>query len=193
LSVQIGICQIDLAILLPAFAAAWNLLGGEKIFVGQQTSDCLFVSPDGFFSIEAPSDWEQEVQESANELIFLCGQVNVSVATAETEAEDSVEQYMEFNKSLLRHMCPVAEVWSEGKTTVAGAAGAYFSMICPAPRARTIVRVAVTRIQNKLLIFKTAAPTAELHVVQGIIDRMEQSLRVCAGSPRNDVPRKRAS
>jgi TusA-related sulfurtransferase len=53
-------------------------------------------------------------------------------------------------------------------------------MVCPGPRARTIVRVATAKAGKRLLIFKTAAPTAELYAVQGVIDRMEQSLKVCA-------------
>ncbi|MFZ1085197.1 MAG: hypothetical protein WAN35_09555 [Terracidiphilus sp.] len=187
-----GISQVDLAILLPAFAAAWNLVGGEKLFASQQSSDRLYPSPDGFFAVEAPDNWEHCPQQAANELTFMNGQASVCVSTAETEAGDSVEQFLEFNKSLLRHLCPTAEVWAEGTATVAGAAGAYFSMVCQGPRVRTIVRIAAARIQNRLLIFKTAAPTAELHAIQGVIDRMEQSLRVCVVSPMSSVPRKRA-
>jgi len=192
MEMPMGISQVDLAILLPAFAAAWNLIGGEKIFAGSPASERSFQSPDGFFALEAPADWEHGQQHATNELAFTCGEVNVSVATAETEADDSVEQFLEFNKSLLRHMCPTAVLWSEGQTTVAGASGAFFTMVCPGTRARTIVRVAAARIQNRLLIFKTAAPTAELYAVQEVIDRMEQSLRVCAGSPQVTEPRKRA-
>ena len=183
-TMHMGMSQVDLAILLPAFAAAWNLVGGERLFVGQQTSDRLYTSPDGFFAIEAPSDWEQSRQHASNELTFTSGQVSVSVSTAETEAGDSVEQFLEFNKSLLRHMCPTADMWGEGPATVAGVPGAYFTMLCPGPRARTIVSIAATRIQDRLLIFKTAAPTAELYAVQDVIDCMGQSLRVCAESPQ---------
>lgn len=187
-----GISQVDLAILLPAFAAAWNLVGGERLFASSQASDRPYQSPDGFFAIEAPCDWEHCQQHASNEMTFTSGQVSVSVSTAETAASDSVEQFMEFNKSLLRHMCPTAVLWAEGDAKVAGAPGAYFSMVCQGPRVRTIVRVAAARLQNRLLIFKTAAPTAELYAVQEIIDRMERSLRVCAGSPQNAEPRKRA-
>jgi len=190
---QMGMSQVDLAILLPAIAAAWNLVGGESLFANQKASDRLYLSPDGFFSIQAPGDWKHGQQAESNELTFVRDQVSVSAATAETEADDSVEQFLEFNKSLLRHMCPTAEVWAEGQATVAGVSGAYFTMLCPGPRARTIVRVATARIQDRLLIFKTAAPTAELHAVQEVIDRMEQSLRVCAGSPQTTEPRRRAS
>jgi hypothetical protein len=184
--------QVDLAILLPAFAAAWNLVGGDRLFAGQQTSDRLYPSPDGFFAIEAPGDWEHSQQHASNELTFTSGQVSVSVSTAETETDDSVEQFLEFNKSLLRHMCPTSDLWGEGPATVAGAPGAYFTMLCPGPRARTIVSVAAARIQDRLLIFKTAAPTAELYAVQDIIDCMGQSLRVCVRSPLGSEPRRRA-
>lgn len=185
-----GMSQVDLAILLPAFAAAWNLVGGERLFASQQTPDRRYTSLDGFFAVEAPDNWELDQQKASNELIFTCGQVTVSVSTAQTEAGDSVEQFLEFNKSLLRHMCPTADLWAEGTTTVADAPGGYFTMLCPGPRVRTIVSVAAARIQNKLLIFKTAAPTAELYAVQEVVDRMEQSLRVCSVSPQGNEPRK---
>ena len=190
---QMGISQVDLAILLPAFAAAWNLVGGETLFASQRAYDRLYPSPDGFFTIEAPADWEHNRQHTSNELTFTSGPVSVSVATAETEGGDSIEQFLEFNKSLLRHMCPAANLWGEGSATLAGASGAYFTMICPGPRARTFVRVAAARIKNKLLIFKTAAPTAQRYAVQEVIDRMERSLRVCAGSPQGSEHRRRAS
>ena len=188
---HMGILQVDLAILLPAFAAAWNLVGSESIFAGPQTYDRLFPSPDGFFAVEAPGDWEYGMQEASNELTFANGEVSVSVATAQTESADTVEQFLEFNKSLLRHMCPTAEMRTEGKATVAGASGAFFTMVCPGPKARTIVRVVAARVQNRLLIFKTAAPTAELHAVQDVIDRMELSLRVCTVSPLSSALRRR--
>jgi hypothetical protein len=188
-----GISQVDFAILLPAFAAAWNLVGGDRLFANQQASERLYPGPDGFFAIEAPGDWEHCRQLASNELTFTSGQISVSVSTAATEAGDSVEQFLEFNKSLLRHMCPAAVLWGEGQATLASVPGAYFTMVCPGPRARTMVRIAVARIQNRLLIFKTAAPTAELYAAQEVINRMEQSLRVCAGSPQNSEPRKRAS
>jgi hypothetical protein len=177
---QMGISQVDLAILLPAFAAAWNLVGGERLFASNQASDRLYSSPDGFFTVEAPADWAHSRQQDSNELTFTSGEVSISVSTAETEAGDSVQQYLEFNKSMLRHMCPAAEVWAEGKAAIAGASGAYFSMICPSTRTRTKVRIAAVKAGKRLLIFKTAAPTAELYAIQGVIDRMEQSLKTCA-------------
>ena len=72
--------------------------------------------------------------EASNELGLLCGQVSVSVATAKTEAGDSVEQFLEFNKSLLRHMCPTAVLWGEGLVTVAPEPlEPIFTMVCPGP------------------------------------------------------------
>jgi hypothetical protein len=185
-----GITQVDLAILLPAFAAAWNLVGGERLFAGQQTSVRLYPSPDGFFAVEAPGDWEHGLQPACNELTFASGRVTVSVATAETETSVSVAQFLEFNKAILRHICPTAVLLGEGPATVAGASGAYFTMVCPDPRARSIVRVAVARIRNRLLVFKTAAPTAELYAVQDALNQMERSLRVCTVSPLGCEPRR---
>jgi hypothetical protein len=133
---QMILSQVDLAILLPAFAAAWNLAGGQTLFAAQRDSGRVYLSPDGLFAVEAPAGWELRKQEGSNEVTFLNGQVSVSVAAAETEAGDTVDQFLEVNKSLLRHMCPAAEVWAEGNATVAGTSGAYFTMFCPGPRAR---------------------------------------------------------
>jgi len=189
---QMGISQVDLAILLPAFAAAWSLVGGQTAFATQESSGRAHRSPDGFFSVEAPAGWELCTQEDSNEVTFLNGKVSVSVAAAETEAGDTVDQILEFNKSLVRHLCPAGEVWSEGKATVAGAPGAYFTMYCPAQRERTIVRVAAALIRRKMYIFKIAAPNAELHAVQATIDRMAQSFKACDGLPQGSEPRRRA-
>jgi hypothetical protein len=185
--------QVDLAILLPAFAAAWNLAGGQTMFAAQKDSGRVYLSPDGLFAVEEPAGWELRKQEGSNEVTFLNGQVSVSVAAAETEAGDTVDQFLEVNKSLLRHMCPAAEVWAEGNAMVAGASGAYFTMFCPGPRARAIVRVAAALSHKRLFIFKIAAPSAELYAVQGTIDNMEHSFRECDGLPQGGERRQRAS
>jgi hypothetical protein len=76
---------------------------------------------------------------------------------------------------------------------VAGASGAYFTMYCPGPRARTIVRVAAALSHKRLFIFKIAAPSAELFAVQATIDNIEHSFRECDGLPRGKVRRHRAN
>jgi hypothetical protein len=190
---KMGMSQVDFAILLPAFAAAWNLTGGQSMFAAQKDSGRVYLSPDGLFVVEAPFGWELHKQEGSNEVTFLSGQVSVSVAAAETEAGDTVDQFLEVNKSLVRHMCPAAEVWAEGKATVAGASGAYFTMFCPGPRTRTIVRVSAALSHKKLFIFKIAAPSAELYAVQATIDSMAHSFRECDRLPQGRKPRQRAN
>jgi hypothetical protein len=188
-----GISQVDLAILLPAFAAAWNLVGGQTIFADRKDSGCVYLSPDGLFAVEAPFGWELCKQEGSNEVTLLNGAVSVSVAAAETEAGDTVDQFLEVNKSLVRHMCPAAEVLAESKAKVAGTAGAYFTMFCPGSRGRTIVRVAAALSHKRLFIFKIAAPSAELYAVQATIDRIARSFRECDGLPQGGRRRQRAN
>jgi hypothetical protein len=188
-----GMSQVDLAILLPAFAAAWNLASGQTMFAAQKDSGRVYLSPDGLFSVEAPAGWELRKQENSNEVTFLNGQVSVSVAADETEAGDKVDQFLEVNKSLVRHMCPAAEVWAEGKATVAGVSGAYFTMYCPGPRARTIVRVAAALSHKRLFVFKIAVPSAELYAVQATIDNIEHSFRECDGLQQGRERRQRAN
>ena len=180
---QMGMNQIDLAILLPACAAAWNLVGGETPFAARRSSGRVYLSPDGFFAVEAPVGWEHHQQEGSNEVTFLHGKVVVSVSTAENEAGDTIEQFLEFSKSIVRHIWPASEVWHQGKTTVAGASGAYFTMFCPGQRARTIVRIAAALNHERFYLFKIAAPSEELPAVQAAIDRMAQSLRAGDGLP----------
>lgn len=188
-----GIGQIDFAILLPAFAAAWNLSGGQTMFAAHKDSGRVYRSPDGLFAVEAPAGWELCKQEGSNEVTLLNGEVSISVAAAETEAGDTVDQFLEVNKSLVRHMCPAAEVLAEGKATVAGASGAYFTMFCPVSRGRTIIRVAAALCHKRLFIFKIAAPSAELYAVQATIDSMAHSFRECDGLPRGKDRRHRAN
>jgi hypothetical protein len=190
---HMGMSQVELAILLPAFAAAWNLAGGQTMFAAQKDSGRVYLSPDGLFAVEAPAGWELRKQEGSNEVTFLNGEVSISVVAAETEAGDTVDQFLEVNKSLVRHMCPAAEVLAEGKAKVAGASGAYFTMFCPGSRGRTIVRVAAALSHKRLFIFKIAAPSAELYAVQATIDNMAHSFRECDGLPQGRVRRHRAN
>ena len=188
----VGIAQIDLAILLPAFAAAWNLIGGQSLLAPQKASGRVYRSPDGFFTIEAPAGWAMGSEEEANELTFVNGDVSVNAAAVETEDGDTVDQILEINKALLRHLCPAGELWSEGPATVAGEPGAYFTMFCPGPRARTIVRISAAHSQKRIFIFKMAAPCAELHTVQSAIDRMMASIKTGSASPHGPEPRRKA-
>jgi hypothetical protein len=188
-----GMSQVDLAILLPAFAAAWNLAGGQTLFAAQKNSGRIYLSPDEIFVVEAPDGWELRKQEGSNEVTFLNGQVSVSVAADETEAGDKVDQFLEVNKSMVRHMCPAAEVWAEGKATVAGASGAYFTMYCPGTRARTIVRVAAALSHKRLFVFKIAVPSAELYAVQATIDKIEHTFTECDGLPQGKYLRHQAN
>jgi hypothetical protein len=190
---QMSMSQVDLAILLPAFAAAWNLVGGQTMLAAQKDSGHVYLSPDGLFAIEAPAGWELRKQEGSNEVTFLNGEVSVSVAAAETEAGDTVDQFLEVNKSLVWHMCLAAEVLAEGKVTVTGASGAYFTMFCPGPRGRMIIRVAAALSHKRLFIFKIAAPSAELYTVQATIDSMAHSFRECDGLPQGKERRHRAN
>ena len=50
---QMGISRIDLAILLPAFATAWNLAGGQTLFASLKASGRAFLSLEVFFAIVA--------------------------------------------------------------------------------------------------------------------------------------------
>jgi hypothetical protein len=52
---QMGISRIDLAIQRSAFVAAWNLAGGQTLFVSLKDTGRAFMSPDGSFAIEAPA------------------------------------------------------------------------------------------------------------------------------------------
>ena len=87
---RIGTSQIDLAILLPAFAAAWNLAGGQTMFAAQKDSGRVYLSPDGLFAVEAPAGWEVRKQEGSNEVTFLNGEVSVSVAADAVPVKTSV-------------------------------------------------------------------------------------------------------
>jgi hypothetical protein len=115
--------------------------------------------------------------------MFLNGEVSVCVSAAESQACDTVDQFLELNKSFLRSMTPAAEMWAEGQTTVAGAPGAYFTMLCPGRRGRTVVRVAASLVRRNFYLFKSAAPSAELYAVQEVLNRMEKSFKVGAGLP----------
>ncbi len=180
---QMGISEIDMAILLPACAAAWNLVGGHTSFSDRKSAARVYHSPDGFFAIEAPVGWVQLKLDVSNELAFVSGKISVSVSAVETQAGDTVDQFLELNKAIVRSMCPVAEVLAEGQAKVAGASGAYFTMYCPGARGRTIVRVAAALIRRRLYIFKSAAPSAELYTAQTVINRMEHSFKVGEGLP----------
>lgn len=105
-----GIAQIDLAILLPAFAAAWNLAGGQAFTAPLKRLSRTHRTPDGYFTVEAPSEWALGKEEEANELTFVNGDISVNIAAVEAEDGDTIDQILEINKSLLRHLCPAGDL-----------------------------------------------------------------------------------
>jgi hypothetical protein len=151
-----------------------------------------YQSRDTFFVVDMPPGWEYRTSEDSNEVVFQRGNVSVSLAAANKDEDNTVEQLLEVNKSLLRRQCPTAEMREEGKTTVAATLGAYFTMFCPGPRSPTIVRISAALNYGKFFIFNVTAPSAELPAVQATIDRMAQSFKVSDGLPEGREPRKRA-
>jgi hypothetical protein len=51
---QLRISRIDPAILLPDFATAWNLAGGQTVFASPKDTGRAFLSPYGSFATKGP-------------------------------------------------------------------------------------------------------------------------------------------
>jgi hypothetical protein len=184
--------MIETTVMLLYGAATWNLAGAQAPAATQPAHWLTYQSRDLFFVVERPSGWEYRTTEDSNEVIFQNGNISVSVAAANNDDDNSVEQFLEVNKSLLRQQCPAAEMREEGKTTVAGIPGAYFTMFCLGPRLPTIVRISAALNYGKFFIFNVTAPGAELPTVQADIDHMAQSFKAGDGLPEGREPRKQA-
>jgi len=151
-----------------------------------------YQSRDLFFLVERPSDWEVRTADGSNEVVFQSGNVSVNVAVVNNDENNTVDQFLEVNKSLLRQQCPAAETREEGKASVAGIPGSYFTMFCPGPRLPTIVRISVSMNYGKFFVFNLTSPSEELPAIQQTIDHMAQSFKPSDGLPEGREPRKRA-
>jgi uncharacterized protein YbdZ (MbtH family) len=136
-----------------------------------------YQSPDGAFSLEVPAGWKTRKEEGSNEVSFLLGNLTVSVGTVDTDQGETVERWIEASKLLLKEQCVTAEIQAEGKTTVAGAPGAFFTMYCPGPRLPTTVRESAALLNGKIFTFNITAPTLQLAPNQAAIDSMANSFR----------------
>jgi hypothetical protein len=184
--------MIETTIVLLSSTAAWNLAGAQTPPATQTARWLTYQSRDLFFVFDRPSAWEYHTEEDSNEVVFLRGNLSVSVAVANNDEGNTVDQFLEVNKSLLRQRCPAPEVREEGKATVAGAPGAYFTMYCPGPRLPAIVRISAAANYGKFFIFNVTVPSAELPAAQAEIDQMARSFKASDGLPEGHEPRKRA-
>ena len=175
---------LKLAVLLLVGAVAALPTFGQTQPTPPAESGRTYQSPDGAFSIAVPAGWKTRQEEGSNEVTFLSGYISVSVSVAATEPGDTVEKWLDINKSSLEQQCPNAEIREEGKTTVAGFPGAFFSMFCPGPRLPTIVRIAVAIRNGQFLIFNVTSPSAQLAAAQPDIDRMALSFHPASGQPQ---------
>jgi hypothetical protein len=183
---------IETAVVLLSGAVAWNLASAQTSTTAAPAHWLTYQSHDLFYLIDYRSDWEFVEQDGSNEVKFKSGNVSVSVAVENNDDNNTVEQFLEMNKSLLLQQCSRAEIKEEGKTTVAGVPGAYFTMVCPGPGLPTLVRISASLSFGKLFILNVTSPRAELPKVQAGIDRMVQSFKVGDGLPEGREPRKRA-
>jgi hypothetical protein len=151
-----------------------------------------YQSHDAFYRIDYRTDWEIVEQDETNEVKFQRGNVSVTVAAAKNDEGNTVEQFLEINKSRLRQQCPAAEVREEGKTTVAGVSGATFTMFCPGPRLPTIIRISASINFGKFFILNVTGPAGELPDAQPVIDRMTRSFKPSDGLPEGRAERMRA-
>ncbi|MGD0831621.1 MAG: hypothetical protein ABR907_11790 [Terracidiphilus sp.] len=173
--------HFDLAVVLPSCAAAWNLTGGRrfgnKYLPPRRIPGRVYQGPDGFFAVEPPLGWQQRRHDNSNEVAFVKGKISVSVATVDSEPGDTIEDFLEFKKSLVHHLCPAGEIWEEGKTKVAGAPGSYFTFLCPGSRNRTFIHISASLICGKFFIFKIAAPSSESPALEAEIARIKESFK----------------
>lgn len=183
---------IQNAIFLLAGAAAWNPAAAQAPSTTKAAHWLTYQSHDTFYVIDYRTDWEYAGQDESNEVKFQRGNVSVTVAVANNDEGKTVEQFLEIDKSRLRQQCPAAEVREEGKTTVAGVSGAYFTMFGPGPRLPTIVRISASINFGKFFILNVTGPSGELPEAQPIIDRMTRSFKPSDGLPEGRAPRMRA-
>jgi hypothetical protein len=172
-----GMIYLRCAALLMACAGAWIAGNGQSQSGTSGAAPRVYQSQDGAFSVEIPAAWQVRKEDGSNEVTILSGNVSVSVATAATEEGDTVAKLLEVNKSLLKQQCPAAEVKEEGKATVAGAVGAYFSMFCPGPHLPTIVRISASMKNGTFFMFNVTSPTAQLAEAEPVIGRMAHSFQ----------------
>jgi hypothetical protein len=170
--------SLKCAALVVACAGSWLVANGQAQPAATGTAaPRMYRSVDGAFAVEVPAGWQVRKEDGSNEVTFLNGNVSVSVATAATEDGDTVAKLMEVNKSMLKQQCPAAEVKEEGKATVAGAVGAYFSMFCPGPKLPTTVRMSASIKNGTFFMFNVTSPTAQLAEAEPAIDRVARSFR----------------
>lgn len=192
---MMGVSQVELAILLPACAAKWTLSRGNR-FAGksapaQKSPRRVYYSSDGYFAVEPPLGWQQRRHDNSNEVTFAKGKVSVSLAAVECESGDTVEEFIAFKKSLMRHLCPAGEMREEGATLVAGIPGVFFTFYCPS--SRTCLHVAASLNCGKFFVLKIAAPNEESPALEADIARIAQSFLPGEALQEESEPLERAS
>jgi predicted metal-dependent hydrolase len=69
-----------------------------------------------FFVVEISAGWEYSSNEDSNEIVISKGDVSVSVAVANNNEENTVEEFLYARKSLVRQQCPTAAGWITAAT-----------------------------------------------------------------------------
>ncbi len=192
---MMGMNQVDRATLLPACAASWNLSNGKrfgsKYLPARRIPRRTYQSSDGYFVVEPPLGWLQRRHDTSNEVTFAKGKISVSIATVNRDPGDSVEKFIEFKKSMMRHLCPAGKIWEEGRTMVAGAPGAFFTFYCP--NSHTCIHVAASLNCGRFFVFKIGAPNEESPAAEAEIARIAQSFKPGEASMEECEPLQRAS
>jgi hypothetical protein len=151
-----------------------------------------YFSPDLFYTVEIPAGWDYRHEEGSNEITIYKDDASVSVAVPAIEETDTVQDFLDVNKTMLKSQCPSAEVRAQGKATVAGVDGEYLSMFCPGPRLPTLVRISASIQFKHFFVFNVTAPSEQWVSLQPIMSRMAQTYRAGDGLPEGREPRKRA-
>ena len=171
-----------------AFAAAVMVAGSQVHAVTQPAASSqddwgTWKAFDGSYTVDFPRDWSMLAGDQSNKAKFIGNHAGVSVATAVAEPGETVEGYLEANKSNFKRQCATAEEKEKGQTTVAGFPGAFVTMYCGESEHPYVVRIAASLHEGRFYNFNVTASPAELPLAQAAIDRMARSFKAGDGLP----------
>ena len=162
------ICRMAVAI------GAFLLLGAA---LNAQTT---YRDPDGLYTVQAPAGWTITKDAGSGQVAIKNGAVSATLAITQTKDwPKDVQEVQDMDEKEMQGQCPTYRLLQRGKTTLAGAPGAFFLTSCADPKSPAIAEISAAITRDRILIlFDAISPKARYYEALPELEAIRSSIRL---------------
>src|ERR1035441_6868310 len=136
--------------------------------------------PDGLYTVQAPAGWKITKDAGSGQVAIKNGAVSATLAITQTKDwPKDVQEVQDMDEKEMQGQCPTYRLLQRGKTTLAGAPGAFFLTSCADPKSPAIAEISAAMTRDRILIlFDAISPKARYYEALPELEAIRSSIRL---------------